>query len=161
MRKQGDLEARAQGKQRNHGSFHLPSSIRHLDDDLPLYLAVAWWGLLRGGQFTRDDISLAFQIEPRRAGGVMNYLCQRNNGGDITFEISRRPVRGANSILALRILSVAHERAQEKRIKPVSQRRGPGCLDRLMAQWLLSRPSSCDPERFARWKAACPANISE
>ncbi|UJV65323.1 hypothetical protein [Salmonella enterica] len=31
---------------------------------LSLYRAVAWWGLFLGREFTRDDVSEAFSIEP-------------------------------------------------------------------------------------------------
>ncbi len=160
MIEQNRPETLIKGKQRNHGHYYMPVSIRHLGD-MPLYRAVAWWGLLHGEVFTREDISQAFHIEPRRASGILNYICHRNNKGDISFEVSNRAIQGAHNLLVLRILAV-NLRTQGKRTP-----RGPtrsvltGNNDRVMARWMLSRPSSNNPERLARWKAAFPATISE
>lgn len=150
-----------QGKQSNHGDFHLPVSIRHLGNDLPLYRAVAWWGFLHGREFTRDDISQAFQIEPRRASGILNYICHRNDEGDIAFEASTRGLRGGQRLMVIRILGVKDRPVMRRRGKQVSPPRLPGNRDRQMARWLLSRPVGNNAERLARWKAACPATISE
>lgn len=153
-------DAIVQGKQSNHGDFFMPVSIRHLGD-IPLYRAVAWWGLLRGTEFTRDDVSRAFHIEARRASGILNYICHRNDDGDITFEIGKRALRGAQSLLVVRILAVKDRPVICRRGKPVSQTRVSGNPDRLMARWLLSRPAGNNAERLALWKAACPTKISE
>nr|WP_242392155.1 CaiF/GrlA family transcriptional regulator [Salmonella enterica] len=72
----------------------MPPGIRHLGT-LSLYRAVAWWGLFLGREFTRDDVSEAFSIEPRRASGILNYICNRHNDDDICFDSRLHPVRGA------------------------------------------------------------------
>lgn len=61
------------GTQSNHGSWHLPQNLQHLESP-PMWLAVAWWGLLRKEAISRDDVSQAFHISQRRAGDVLYYL---------------------------------------------------------------------------------------
>lgn len=63
-----------EGTQGNHLQWVLPANLAHLNAP-PLYMAVAWWGLLRGSPFTRADVSGAFRIAPRRAADVMKYIC--------------------------------------------------------------------------------------
>lgn len=62
-----------QSQQKHHGHFHIPDEIRHLGD-MSLYRAVAWWGFLRKTEFTRDDVSQAFQIDLRRSSGILSYI---------------------------------------------------------------------------------------
>lgn len=152
-----------QGKQRNHGDFHLPEAIRHLGD-MPLYRAVAWWGLHLGRAFTRDDVSLAFQIEPRRASGILNYISHRHVGDGIAFEAHRHAVRGARGMLALHILAVSDDAAPSRRALQLRPAPEAGNLtkeqDRQMARWLLSRPVAGDALRLEAWKAACPVKAA-
>ncbi|MER2471600.1 CaiF/GrlA family transcriptional regulator [Photorhabdus laumondii] len=61
------------GKQSNHGDFRLPACLSHLKDT-PLYMAVAYWGLLKGSGFTKSEISQVFRVTERRATDVMNYI---------------------------------------------------------------------------------------
>ncbi|EYU15379.1 MULTISPECIES: CaiF/GrlA family transcriptional regulator [Photorhabdus] len=61
------------GKQSNHGTFRLPVCLSHLNDT-PLYMAVAYWGLLKGRGFTKSEISQVFRVSERRARDVMNYI---------------------------------------------------------------------------------------
>ncbi|MBS9438305.1 CaiF/GrlA family transcriptional regulator [Photorhabdus noenieputensis] len=61
------------GKQSNHGDFRLPVCLSHLNDT-PLYMAVAYWGLLKGRGFTKSEISQVFRVSERRARDVMNYI---------------------------------------------------------------------------------------
>ncbi|ELN56448.1 putative inner membrane protein [Salmonella enterica subsp. enterica serovar Enteritidis str. SL909] len=84
------------GRQSNHEGFYMPPGIRHLGT-LSLYRAVAWWGLFLGREFTRDDVSEAFSIEPRRASGILNYICNRHNDDDICFDSRLHPVRGGRA----------------------------------------------------------------
>ena len=95
----------SKGKQSNHGCFLIPQEIRHLRN-LPLYRAVAWWGLIRGSEFTRTEVSQAFQIDLRRASDILHYICHRYEGNDITFQHRKIPARGGHHLLVLRILSV-------------------------------------------------------
>lgn len=144
------------GKQRNHGDFYLPDSIRHLAK-VPLYRAVAWWGMLRGGYITRDDVSQAFRIELRRAGGILNYIRHRGREGDIQVEVRHQTSRQARSTQALRIVSMASTLPVERNVKVSSgSSRVTVNQDRMMARWLLSRPVGNNAVRFALWKAACP-----
>lgn len=145
-----------QGKQRNHGDFHLPVSIRHLAEDTPLYRAVAWWGLTLGRAFSREDVSQAFHIDTRRASGILNYLCHRDNTQDITLEAHRLSTAG-HGLLMVRILSVAEPTPRQMPVPSVrTAAREKHNQDRQLARWLLSRPGSSDPSRLEAWKAACP-----
>ncbi len=145
------------GRQSNHEGFYMPPGIRHLGT-LSLYRAVAWWGLFLGWEFTRDDVSEAFSIEPRRASGILNYICNRHNDDDICFDSRLHPVRGGRAQLVVRI------RAVESRPDTIRRQRTdrPGGkvsdrqYDRQMAHWLLSRPAGGDTAKLAAWQAACP-----
>lgn len=145
-----------QGKQSNHGDFYLPASIRHLSEDTPLYRAVAWWGLTLGRAFSRDDVSRAFHIEPRRASGILNYLCHRDNSNDITLE-SHRLSAGGHGLLMVRILAVTESPPRPVPVPPVrTGAREKHDRERRLARWLLARPGMSDSARLEAWKAACP-----
>jgi hypothetical protein len=152
------------GKQSNHGDFYMPVSIRHLGD-MPLYRAVAWWGLYLGREFNRDDISRAFLIEPRRASGILNYLTRSHADDDIAFKIRKRQVRGGHCQLSLHILAVSPTSTiTVPRVKsgPRSRSlRADVSYDRQMARWLLSRPVADSGARFEAWRAACPVENGE
>lgn len=96
------------GKQKRQGNFYMPKEIQHLGD-MPLYRAVACWGYLTQKEFTRNDVSEAFKIDTRRASGVLNYICHRNDRHDIAFKVRKASVRGGNCQLMLTILSPATE----------------------------------------------------
>ncbi|NTZ47756.1 CaiF/GrlA family transcriptional regulator [Lelliottia aquatilis] len=151
------------GQQRNHGSFYLPTTVRHLADQ-PLYRLIAWWGFFHGREFTRDDVSLAFRIDPRRASGILNYLCHRGGANDILFDVRYSNGQQGNGPMGLRILAI-NDTCKRKpitrtRAGQVSEKNGVAAqgaeLDRLMARWMLSRPAECNANRLADWKAACP-----
>ncbi len=145
-----------QGKQSNHGDFHLPVSVRHLGGDIPLYRAVAWWGLNLGRAFSREDVSLAFHIDLRRASGILNYLCHRDNSNDITLEAHRLPT-GGHGLLMVRIISVTESAPRPSPVPPVrTASRDKHDQARQLARWLLSRPGASDTARLEAWKAACP-----
>lgn len=130
------------GRQSNHDDFYLPECLRHLGDP-PLYMAVAWWGLLSGQGITRDDISLAFRIPPRRAADVMSYI-SRDRGDIITCE--RRVVRttGRRS-LVLTITDVRDVEPAAPLPPPRAKKTaGQGGADpvREWRRWFLSRPNT-------------------
>lgn len=152
----------AKGKQRNHGDYHIPASIRHLGE-LPLYRAVAWWGLFRGTLFNRDDVSRAFRIDPRRASGIMNYLSHRLKAeDDIRLEHSTTTDGRRGRLLSIRVLDVASSRMPHRPVPPVRRQADRNHRrDRDMVHWLLTRPAANDAARMARWKAACPVTADE
>ncbi|POT56157.1 CaiF/GrlA family transcriptional regulator [Citrobacter amalonaticus] len=147
------------GGQSNHGDFYMPAEIRHLGG-MPLYRAVAWWGLLTGKAFSREQVCQAFRVDQRRASGVLNYLCHRYHHDDITFESYSRHLPGGHRQLTIRILAVKESAKRPASPTPSTPRRRSiptgDNADRLMARWLLSRPSGNDEARLAAWKAACP-----
>ncbi|STE16977.1 CaiF/GrlA family transcriptional regulator [Citrobacter sp. wls718] len=152
-------KAGEQSQQKHHGHFHIPDEIRHLGD-MSLYRAVAWWGFLRKTEFTRDDVSQAFQIDLRRSSGILSYICHRHGYDDITFEMRKIPVQGGCCQLAVRILKVATSptsvRKPEKSSNTRKDVKTNNQLDQLMARWMLSRPTGNNATQLEAWKAGCP-----
>ncbi|QLS06151.1 CaiF/GrlA family transcriptional regulator [Citrobacter freundii] len=148
-----------QPQQKHHGHFHIPDEIRHLGD-MSLYRAVAWWGFLLKTEFTRDDVSQAFQIDLRRSSGILSYICHRHGYDDITFEMRKIPVQGGCCQLAVRILKVATPptsvRKPEKSSNTRKDVKTNNQLDQLMARWMLSRPTGNNATQLEAWKAGCP-----
>ncbi|HEJ7994289.1 TPA: CaiF/GrlA family transcriptional regulator [Serratia liquefaciens] len=133
------------GKQSNHGDFYLPACLTHLIDP-PLYMAVAWWGLLTGQGMTREDISQAFRIPPRRAADVMAYI-SRERCDVITCE--RRIVRaiGRRSLM-LRVSAVRELAPVVPSPSPRVKKMPGGGADpvREWRRWFLSRPNVSSTE---------------
>ena len=148
-----------QSQQKHHGHFHIPDEIRHLGD-MSLYRAVAWWGFLRKTEFTRDDVSQAFQIDLRRSSGILSYICHRHGYDDITFEMRKIPVQGGCCQLAVRIIKVATSPTSVRKPEKCSNTRKDvktnNQLDQLMARWMLSRPAGNNATQLEAWKAGCP-----
>ncbi|MBH3035789.1 CaiF/GrlA family transcriptional regulator [Serratia marcescens] len=96
--------ARIVGKQSNHGDYCLPVDLAHLGNP-PLWLAVAWWGGLRGTAFSRDDVSQVFRISARRAGDVMSYIMNHKKD---TVQCLRSLTKSGNGVrvLHLRITNI-------------------------------------------------------
>lgn len=61
------------GRQRNHGTWCLPPGM-DIEEGAPLWLAVALWALGQARAVTREDISQAFSVSPRRAADVLTYI---------------------------------------------------------------------------------------
>lgn len=107
---------RIMGRQSNHGDFTLPRCLSHLVNP-PLYIAVAHWGLLKKTPFSRDDISQAFRITPRRAADVMSYI-QREHTDVITcvrhLQVSSAGIRN----LTLQVTGVVEAALSAPESKP-------------------------------------------
>lgn len=77
------------GRQGNHGVWRLPPGME-CEDGIPLWQAVALWALRQGRAVTREDISQAFSVAPRRAADVMTYImCDRSDAVEVHKEIVR------------------------------------------------------------------------
>ncbi|CAI1210392.1 TPA: CaiF/GrlA family transcriptional regulator [Serratia liquefaciens] len=134
------------GKQSNHGDFYLPARLAHLNDP-PLYMAVAWWGLLTGQGMTREYISQTFRIPPRRAADVMTYISRErsdviNSERHFLREAGRRSlVLTVSAVSAL--VPVASSPVPRVKKTPVR-----GCDDpvREWRRWFLSRPITSSSE---------------
>jgi hypothetical protein len=61
-------------RQGNHAGYYLPAECSDLPDGVPLYMAVAVWGLRLGEAFSVRDMCRAFRIDRRRGAGVRDYL---------------------------------------------------------------------------------------
>lgn len=119
---------KVKGKQRNHEDFYLPESVRHLGE-MPLYRTVAWWRFYLGRASNRDDLSAAFQIDLRRASGILNYLCHRHVGDDITLDMNLCVIHGGHRQLLIHIRDVKMVTARGRSSIPtVSLRSRPGAL---------------------------------
>lgn len=134
------------GKQSNHGDFHLPACLVHLNDP-PLYIAVAWWGLLSGRGMTREDISQAFRIPLRRAADVMAYI-SRDRCDVITCE--RRVIHNGNRRSLILTIAAIGEFIPAVPSPPprVKKNRSPDGGDpvREWRRWFLSRPNVSSAE---------------
>lgn len=88
-------------RQSNHGEYTLPDCLVNYPP-MPLYLAVAHFGLLTQQILSREVICQAFHIDTRRALEVMRYLV--NGAPSVTCEcLSLVQRRG----YCLRVLSIA------------------------------------------------------
>ncbi|NGH10028.1 CaiF/GrlA family transcriptional regulator [Serratia marcescens] len=131
-------------RQSNHEEYTLPDCLVNYPS-MPLYLAVAHFGLLTQQILSREVICQAFHIDTRRALEVMRYLV--NGAPSVTCEcLSLIQRRG----YCLRVLSIASgESAAESAHPPSSRtsaRKRGSTLERERAQhqvrqWFLRRPN--------------------
>lgn len=131
-------------RQSNHEEYTLPDCLVNYPS-MPLYLAVAHFGLLTQQILSREVICQAFHIDTRRALEVMRYLV--NGAPRVTCEcLSLIRRRG----YCLRVLSIASiESAAENATSPSSRtpaRKRGSALERERAQhqvrqWFLRRPN--------------------
>ncbi|MBS0053866.1 CaiF/GrlA family transcriptional regulator [Yersinia sp. Marseille-Q3913] len=145
MNKQNNNQIK--GRQSNHGDYYLPACLTHLGRP-PLYMAVAYWGLLKKSPFTRDDLSAAFHITVRRAADVMTYIyIERQNC--ITSKKSLVNIGSGHSCLYLQVLAVAEPAPPRQTFRP-PERRTSNAYNKEGQQelwhWLLTRPAGGDPE---------------
>lgn len=138
------------GRQSNHGDYHLPACLTHLGSP-PLYMAVAYWGLLKRKPFSRDDLSAAFHISVRRAADVMTYIyMERRNC--ITSKKTLVNTGSGHSCLYLQILTVSEPapprpaRPQHRTMQLKTQMAGQDGKHRELWRWLLTRPMAGDLE---------------
>ena len=54
-------------------TYRVPSCLANLPPQ-PLYMSVAWWGLLKGSAFTATEVSQTFHISHRRATDILHYI---------------------------------------------------------------------------------------
>ncbi|MBH2627293.1 CaiF/GrlA family transcriptional regulator [Serratia marcescens] len=131
-------------RQSNHEEYTLPDCLTSYPP-MPLYLAVAHFGLLTQQILSRDVICQAFHIDTRRALEVMRYLV--NGAPSVTCEcLSLIQRRG----YCLRVLSITSGESAADNASPLSSRastrkRG-STLERERAQhqlrqWFLRRPN--------------------
>lgn len=130
------------GKQSNHGDFLLPACLGHLNDP-PLYLAVAYWGLVTGSPLSRAIVSETFRISERRAADVMSYISrERCDVIDCERKITRegKGRRGLTlTIRAVRALVPAASAPPARGRK--AQRPGAADMTRELRHWFLRRPN--------------------
>lgn len=96
------------GRQGNHQPWVLPACLVHLKEPC-LYIAVAWWGLLKQRPFTRADISAAFRITPRRAADVIEHIYKERSDIIKSEYLVGKGAGAGTSEASLRILSVSNE----------------------------------------------------
>ncbi|MEL5615770.1 CaiF/GrlA family transcriptional regulator [Serratia marcescens] len=127
-------------RQSNHEVYTLPECLANFPP-MPLYLAVAHFGLLSGRPLSREDISQAFHIDRRRALEVMRYLV--NNAPRVTCKcLSLMKGRG----YCLHIIDIASPEQGTGEPPSCSARpRGSAAkrerAQQQMRQWFLQRPN--------------------
>ncbi|HCR2979767.1 TPA: CaiF/GrlA family transcriptional regulator [Serratia marcescens] len=138
----GATGRRVAPRQSNHESYVLPACLDHLPP-MPLYLAVAHFGLLTGKPLSREVICQAFHIETRRALEIMRYLV---NGAPRVTCKCQSLMQGQG--YCLRILAIATpEQADGTAASPSSPARARGSTaereqaQQQMRQWFLRRPN--------------------
>lgn len=129
-------------RQSNHESYVLPALLDHLPP-MPLYLAVAHFGLLTGKPVSREVICRAFHLDTRRALEIMRYLL--NGAPRVTCKcLSLMQGQG----YCLRILAIAPpDEAVSATASTQTTARPRGSTaereqaQQQMRQWFLRRPN--------------------
>ncbi len=130
-------------RQSNHESYVLPACLDHLPP-MPLYLAVAHFGLVMRKPLSREMICQAFQLDTRRALEIMRYLV--NGAPRVTCKcLSLMQGQG----YCLRILAIATPEqsvADSAPSQTTARLRGSTAereqAQQQMRQWFLRRPLS-------------------
>ncbi|MGN2498410.1 CaiF/GrlA family transcriptional regulator [Serratia bockelmannii] len=128
-------------RQSNHESYVLPVILDHLPP-MPLYLAVAHFGLLTEKPLSREMICQAFHLDTRRALEIMRYLV--NGAPRVTCKcLSLMQGQG----YCLRILAIATPEqavADAAASRTAARPRGSTAereqAQQQMRQWFLRRP---------------------
>ncbi|MBH2767772.1 CaiF/GrlA family transcriptional regulator [Serratia marcescens] len=131
-------------RQSNHEEYTLPDCLVNYPP-MPLYLAVAHFGLLTQQILSREVICQAFHIDTRRALEVMRYLV--NGAPRVTCDCLSLIQRRGYCLRVLGIASVepATENAPSPSFRTSARKRG-STLERERAQhqvrqWFLRRPN--------------------
>ncbi|HFT7665018.1 TPA: CaiF/GrlA family transcriptional regulator [Serratia marcescens] len=131
-------------RQSNHEEYTLPDCLVNYPA-MPLYLAVAHFGLLTQQILSREVICQAFHIDTRRALEVMRYLV--NGAPSVICECLSLIQRRGYCLRVLAITSVesATENAPLPSSRASARKRG-STLERERAQhqvrqWFLRRPN--------------------
>ncbi|WP_181409081.1 CaiF/GrlA family transcriptional regulator [Serratia sp. SRS-8-S-2018] len=142
-REVSDTRRRVTPRQSNHESYVLPTCLEHLPP-MPLYLAVAHFGLLSGQPLSRAMICQAFHLDTRRALEIMRYLS--DGAPRVTCErLSLMQGRG----YCLRILAIADpaQTGAGSADEHVTARRHDSAArcerarQQQLRQWFLRRPN--------------------
>jgi hypothetical protein len=133
--------------------FRLPPELEDtlcVDTDLPLYVLIACWALLKRTPVTVRDVRLAFDISLRRASDLLEYMTEQG-AGVVQAECVLLPsVRGKKCMCrAWMVFSVNAKLARHHRIhvlRPVQakkrgvtelkRKRTPGTVNDLIAEKL-------------------------
>ncbi|MEL5428873.1 CaiF/GrlA family transcriptional regulator [Serratia nevei] len=148
-----------QGQQGNHERYFRPACLANLPT-MPLYLAVAYWGLLTGELLSVASLGQAFRIEQRRASEVLRYFVRYRVGVDFD-QVSVRPCRlrirhvspgasdearrerahgGGNSARETPSSGVRETPPPRRGARPAGQGRG-SVEQAQVRQWFLRRPN--------------------
>lgn len=144
--------------------WHLPVEVVEMDD-VPLYLAVAMWGMRQKRVITCEDVCRNFYISQRRASDILHYIC--HEGACFVVCERRKVVRAGNICrVGLRIHRVillspeenAEKSARRRSVSPPpasaltsksysDQRDASGA--RALSQWMTRRrPGDRVPEKL-------------
>lgn len=155
---------RVRAQQSNHGGYDLPSGLSHLPA-MPLYLAVAYLGMLKRAPLSRLEVAQAFGLDTRRALEVMRYLtsgktcvaCERvsldegefGKGYRLRIDAIGEPQK---SFVGMRKETAEDNHRSQAEVVPVSRgrkgqaRRRPRLSDesahQSLRRWFLRRPNT-------------------
>lgn len=157
-----NIRRRVSGRQKNHGDFYLPEVISHLDEP-SFYMAVAWWGLLRGKAFTRDDVAKAFRVTARRAADVMTYLVTGVSHSVVGLEKKVVRMGSGRAVLLMTILSV-DEQAQgvaggQERLAPAAPAVSAGVAPRRRPRGAAADGLQAARDLFLRGRRSPPSEV--
>lgn len=130
-------------RQSNHESYVLPACLDHLPP-MPLYLAVAHFGLVMGKPLSREMICQAFQLDTRRALEIMRYLL--NGAPRVTCKCLSL-MKGQGYCLRILAIATPEQSVAETTSSQTTVRLRGSTAEREQAQqrlrqWFLRRPLS-------------------
>lgn len=134
-------------KQRNHENYYLPSELSHLGSPR-LYMAVAYWGMMKGEAMSRDYISQVFHITPRRASDIMNYI-HNDRQEVITSHKSIEYMKSGQRVFLLKIISIKDSNGTQGKSRKKTSRNEIASKDTVqkLRHWFLSRPNMSNFEQ--------------
>lgn len=136
---------RVSPRQSNHEEYTLPDCLAHLPA-MPLYLSVAYFGLLTQLVLSRELICRAFHIDSRRALEMLRYLS--SGTPNVTCECIPLTQGRGYCLRIVDIVSLSRPSGGENVPRTMAPPRG-GKLKRenaqqSMRQWFLRRPNPQD-----------------
>lgn len=138
------------GRQSNHGVWRLPPGMEG-EEGSPLWQVVALWALRQGRAVTREEISQAFSVAPRRAADVMTYImCDRADSVEVHKEVIR--VASGHRVAMFLVVSVTsrpdtpvtagHGRKPRTEVSVADQRSEQEALTQAAKSFLFQRRAS-------------------
>ncbi|WP_081005650.1 CaiF/GrlA family transcriptional regulator [Trabulsiella odontotermitis] len=107
--------------------YRIPPELeKEFCENLPLYMIIAYWALLKGTPVTVRDVRLAFEISLRRASDLLEYLTEQGSKV-VQAECYMIPsIRGGKCMCrAWNVMSVNGELARLHNVSPAREQNSP------------------------------------